>query len=247
MSSRYQKVKVIENVQLTEGIFKMTVDGDYSQDRAGQFYMIRAWGEEPFLSRPLSIHDANAEGVTFLYEVRGRGTDLLSKLRATEYIELLGPLGNGFDVENISGKIAVVSGGVGIAPMGLLVKQLESCDVDLYAGFRDKEYAVAEMDYFVKNTYLSTDSGAKGHKGFIIDIFDPTGYDYVLCCGPTPMMKKVAAMCKEKNVKSYLSLESTMACGIGACYGCTCETSKGKKRVCKDGPVFSGEEVFTDA
>lgn len=247
MSSKYQKSKVIENIELTKGIFKMTVEGDFSSDQAGQFYMLRSWGIEPFLSRPISIHDANSEGITFLYEVVGEGTRLFSELKRGDFIELLGPVGNGFDTKEISGKVAIVTGGIGIAPMGLLVKQLENCEIDFYAGFRDKEYSIDYIGDYAKNIHLSTDSGAKGHKGFIIDIFDPTGYDYVLSCGPTPLMKRVADICNEKGVKSYLSLESRMACGVGACLGCTVETTSGKKRVCKDGPVFRGDEVFQDA
>ena len=247
MSSKYQKSQIIENIELVEGIYKMTIDGDYSKDRAGQFYMLRSWGIEPFLSRPISIHDANSEGITFLYEVRGRGTEMFSQLKRGDFMELLGPLGNGFDVENISGKVAIVTGGVGIAPMGLVVKQLENCEIDFYAGFREMDYSLSYMKDHVSNVHISTDSGAIGHKGFIIEIFDPTGYDYVLSCGPTPLMKKVAAICNEKGVKSYLSLESTMACGVGACLGCTCETTEGKQRVCKEGPVFSGEDVNFDA
>ena len=250
MSSKYQKAKVIENIELTDGIFKMTIGGDYSTDKAGQFYMLRSWGVEPFLSRPLSIHDANSEGIIFLYEVRGEGTELFSKVRSGDHIELLGPLGNGFDVENLSGKIAIVTGGVGIAPMRLLVKQLMSCDdceIDFYAGFRDKKYIVDYISDYVSEVKIASDSGNSGHKGTVLDIFNPEGYDYVLSCGPTPMMHKLAEECKKKNVKSLLSLESNMACGIGACYGCTCDTTKGKQRVCKEGPVFSGDEVLTDA
>lgn len=247
MSSKYEQVKIIENIELTKGIFKMTLGGDYSNDKAGQFYMMRGWGIEPFLSRPLSIHDANSEGIQFLYEVVGVGTKLFSELKRGDSIELLGPLGNGFDTEEISGKVAIVTGGIGIAPMGLLVKQLENCEIDFYAGFRDKEYSIDYISDYIKDLHLSTDSGAKGHKGFIIEIFDPSGYDYVLCCGPTPMMEKVAKMCNDKGVKSYLSLESSMACGVGACLGCTCETTTGKQRVCKEGPVFKGEDVFQDA
>lgn len=247
MSSKYKKSKVIENVKLTENIYKMTIEGDYSDDKAGQFYMLRSWGIEPFLSRPLSIHDANCEGITFLYEVKGEGTRLFSELKSSDYIELLGPLGNGFDTDKINGKVAIVSGGIGIAPMGLLVKQLKNSEIDFYAGFRDKKYSIDYIENHVKQTHIATDSGDSGHKGYVVDIFDPTGYDYVLSCGPTPMMKIVAKMCNEKNVESYLSLESHMACGVGACLGCTCETKSGKQRVCKEGPVFSGEEVLTDA
>lgn len=247
MSSKYQKSKVVENVELTKNIFKMTVEGDFSSDKAGQFYMLRSWGIEPFLSRPISIHDASSEGIEFLYEVVGEGTKLFSELKSGDYIELLGPVGNGFDTKDINGKVAIVTGGIGIAPMGLLMKQLEHCEVDFYAGFRDEVYSIDNIGKSAKNIHISTDSGREGHKGFIIEIFDPKEYDYVLSCGPTPLMKRIADACNENKVKSYLSLESRMACGVGACLGCTVETTNGKKRVCKDGPVFSGDEVFQDA
>ncbi|AFS77779.1 dihydroorotate dehydrogenase electron transfer subunit PyrK [Gottschalkia acidurici 9a] len=235
MSSKYTKARVIENIEIAKNIFKMTIEGDYSKDKAGQFYMLRAWGIEPFLSRPISIHDANESGIEFLYEVRGEGTRIFSELENGDYIELLGPVGNGFYIENISGKVAIVTGGIGIAPMYMTAKKLKEkgVEVDFYAGFRDEVYSLDYVKDYVKEVSICTDSGCVGHKGLVIDVFDPKKYDVVLSCGPTPMMERVAKMCDEVGTLSYVSLESHMACGVGACLGCTCDTKEGKKEYVK--------------
>ena len=117
---------VVENKPLGNGIFKMIVWWPYPAD-AGQFFMVRGWDKFPLLSRPISVHDADGERVTFLYEVRGEGTRLLSEKKTGESVELSGPVGNGFPVEKIKGKVAVVSGGIGIAPLLLAVKSLSGC------------------------------------------------------------------------------------------------------------------------
>ena len=119
------------------------------------------------------------------------------------------------------------------------------CDVkmDLYAGFRDDIYLIDEIKEYVDETYISTNTGKHGHKGFVTEILDLDKYDTVLCCGPEIMMKRVVEMCKEKQVKVYVSMEKHMACGVGACLVCTCKTKDGNKRTCKDGPVFDGYYV----
>lgn len=245
MSSSYTRAKVISNEKVAENIYKVVLEGDYSAV-PGQFYMLRAWGVEPFLSRPISIHGISDEGIEFLYEVRGRGTELFARLRAGEEMELLGPVGNGFDLDVIKGKVAVVVGGIGIAPMYEVMKNIVDSKVDLYAGFRDEVYSVDYMKEYADELIIATESGSTGHKGYATDLLDPSKYDYVISCGPTPMMKVVRDKCLDAGTKVYLSLESHMACGVGACLGCTCDTKKGKERVCKEGPVFLGEEVLMD-
>jgi dihydroorotate dehydrogenase electron transfer subunit len=245
MSSKYLKAKISSNEKIADGIYKMVVSGNY-EAVPGQFYMLRAWGIEPFLSRPISIHGIGSDGIEFLYEVRGRGTEIFSKLGSGDEIELLGPVGNGFDLEKISGKVAVVVGGIGIAPMYEVMKHIENSEVDLYAGFRDEVYSVEYMKEFADNTIISTESGRVGHKGYVVEMLDASKYDYILSCGPTPMMKVVKELGEKANTPVYLSLESHMACGIGACLGCTCKTKYGRERVCKEGPVFLGEDVFLD-
>lgn len=245
MSSKYLKAKVASNEKIAEGIYRMVVEGDYSAN-PGQFYMLRAWGVEPFLSRPISIHGITDAGIEFLYEVRGTGTEIFSKLKAGDELELLGPVGNGFDLETIKGKVAVVVGGIGIAPMYEVMKHIKDSTVDFYAGFRDEVYSVDYMKEYADNVIISTESGSVGHKGYVVEQLDASKYDYILSCGPTPMMKVVKDMGEKAGTPVYVSLESHMACGVGACLGCTCNTKKGKERVCKEGPVFLGEDVSLD-
>jgi dihydroorotate dehydrogenase electron transfer subunit len=240
---KYSVEKVYENIEITKGIFRLTVKGEFIAN-PGQFYLLRCWEGEPILSRPISIHNMDSEKITFLYQTKGQGVELLSKLKPEDEIQLTGPLGNGFDVDNIRGKVAIVSGGIGIAPMLYVLKSLKECTVDFYAGFRDEVYVLEELEGKANNIFVSTENGKAGHKGYITEIFNPKRYDLVLCCGPEIMMKKVVEMCNKSNIPIYVSMEKHMACGIGACLVCTCKTKEGNKRTCKDGPVFTGEDIL---
>ena len=177
----------------------------------------------------------------------GQGTKHLSKLRVNDELQIMGPLGNGFEVDKIKGKIAVVSGGIGIAPLVYLIKKLAGCEIDLYSGFKTVDYSVDSVEKYVNKINLSTESGKIGHKGYITDILNPKDYRTVICCGPEIMMRKVITMCNDAKVPVYVSMENHMACGIGACLVCTCKTKGGNKRTCKDGPVFIGKDlIFND-
>jgi dihydroorotate dehydrogenase electron transfer subunit len=209
--------------------------------------MLRTDAMEPFLSRPISIHDADGERLHFVFETRGEGTRNLGRLGKGDEIRVLGPLGNGYEIENISGRVAVVAGGMGIAPMNYVIKGLRNCRIDVYGGFRNEVYGVEGIRKHANNIYITTENGSAGLKGYVTEIFDPLGYDIVLCCGPEIMMKKVVGICNANEVPVYVSMEKHMACGVGACLVCTCKTREGNKRVCRDGPVFSGEDVIFDA
>lgn len=246
MQSNYLKTKIFHNEEVAKNIFRLIIKGDF-QGKPGQFYMVRSWDKEPFLSRPISIHNLDNEKIEFLYEVRGKGTKLLSLLKRDDFIYIFGPLGNGFDTDNLHEKIAIVTGGIGIAPMNYLARQLNASKIDFYAGFREQVYCIDEIKNVVNEVYISTDFGEIGHKGFITDIFDPKEYDIILTCGPKAMMDKVVKLSLENNKRVYFSQENHMACGIGACLGCTCKTKKGMMTVCKDGPVFNGEDVIIHA
>jgi dihydroorotate dehydrogenase electron transfer subunit len=246
MKAEYSRVEVIENKKINEDIFMLVIENYHNGIdglKPGQFYMLRGWNQQPLLSRPISISAYDDKSMTFLYAVRGKGTKLMSKINSGEEIEIFGPLGNGFDVSEYSGKVAVVAGGIGIAPMVQLVKELESCKVDLFAGFRNSVYSVEEIKDKVENTYVSTEDGSAGHKGFVTDLLNPGEYEAVLCCGPEIMMKKVVEKCRQVNVPVYVSMENHMACGVGACLVCTCKTIFGNLRTCKDGPVFKGDDL----
>lgn len=238
----YRKAYIIDNKEICKDIYKLSIKGDF-KGLPGQFYMIRSWDKEPLLSRPISIYSIEDNKLEFLYGVVGQGTKLLSELKKEDSIKLLGPLGNGFPVKGIKGKIALVSGGIGIAPFYETVKNLKGCQVDLYAGFKEKSYSIDEFKKYTNNIYITTETGEQGQKGYITESLEVNEYDMVLCCGPEVMMKKVIKMCKQEDIPVYVSMEKHMACGVGACLGCTCKTKNGNKRTCKEGPVFLGDEL----
>ena len=223
--------KIISNTYLGEDMYLMKVEGKFEGDM-GQFYMLRAWDNYPLLSRPISIHDIDENSISFLYKVVGEGTKILSCLRQGENLTINGPYGNTFP--KVEGKIALVGGGMGVAPLYLASKMLKN--VDVYMGFREKALLKEE---FAKTS--QTVNIAIGN--LVTDLIDMSKYDYVLTCGPIKMMQKVVDMAKGTDTKVYVSVENKMACGVGACLVCTCKTKDGNKRTCKDGPIFLGEEV----
>lgn len=240
---KYEDGIIISNTEISPSIFEIVLEGDF-KGRAGQFYMLRGWnGLDPFLARPISIADLEEGKITFLYEVRGRGTHIISQLKGGDKLSVLGPLGNGFDFE-MEGRIAIVAGGIGIAPMYYLSKTLENRP-DLYAGFRNNTYMMDKFIPYSKSIFISTEDGTVGHKGYILDIFNPFHYDLVISCGPSPMLKVLMEKC-QGIVPVYISMESYMGCGVGTCLGCTIKTIRGMERVCKEGPVFLAEEVIFD-
>ncbi|WP_422486156.1 dihydroorotate dehydrogenase electron transfer subunit [Gudongella sp. DL1XJH-153] len=244
MKDSYRDGKIILNKEISKGIFKLELEGDFTGN-PGQFYMIRGWnGLDPFLPRPISIADVEDGKLTLLYEVRGKGTHIISNLGVGEALSVLGPLGNGFeDIQG--GRIALVSGGIGIAPLLYLAKKLQG-EIDLFSGFRSEVYFLDEFKPYVSNIEMSTEDGSHGQKGFVTELFDPKDYDTIITCGPMPMMEALARICEDKT-ELWLSMESHMACGIGACLGCTIPTVRGMERVCKEGPVFNSREVvFND-
>ncbi len=224
--------------------------------RAGQFFMLRAWAQDeaPLLSRPISVHDwdAAAGALTFLYQIKGGGTQKLAGLAPGDSLRLTGPCGNGFDAaalaQNGAARIAVVGGGIGTAPLLLLCRELAAAGArpDLYAGFRDEPYGLEAFAACCGTIRLATDSGRAGYHGLVTELLRPDRYDLVLACGPTVMMRGVFALCRPSGVRCLVSLERKMACGLGACLGCTCRTAAGPRTVCRDGPVFEAGEVFAE-
>jgi dihydroorotate dehydrogenase electron transfer subunit len=243
MKPSYRTEIVYENIQIADGLFMLNIKGKFIGN-PGQFYMLKSLNRELILPRPISIHYLDDERISFLYQVSGEGTKALSKLKYGDELSIMGPLGNGFDTESINGKVAIVAGGIGIAPMLYTVKNLKHCDITVYTGFRDKTYTLDKFKEFVKDIKISTESGVEGHKGYVTDLFNPELYDVVLCCGPEIMMNKVIKMCNDKKIPLYVSMEKHMACGVGACLVCTCKTKYGNKRTCKNGPVFLGEDII---
>lgn len=225
--------KVLENKYVGEGMYYIKVAGEFKA-KMGQFYMLRAWDKYPLLSRPISIYDIDNEGISFLYKVVGEGTEIISRLESGDKINLEGPYGNGF--EKVSGKVALVGGGVGIAPLYMVAKEIGNCDI--FLGFRDEPIMYSDFDSVSNELTVTTGNT------FVTDAIDVEKYDYILTCGPTPMMKKLMGMVEGTKTRIQVSLENHMACGVGACLVCTCKTHSGNKKTCKDGPVFWGEDVI---
>lgn len=232
--------EILQNEQVSDDFYLMKVKKE-NQAAMGQFYMLRAWNEYPVLSRPISVFDADPETVSFLYKVVGKGTEIFTKLKAGDEITLDGPHGNGFP--EVKGKIALVGGGVGIAPLHLTAKTLKKLDpdtkVDIYLGFSGQPILTDRYEAVADQVKVNVG-------GFVTDDIDPREYDFILTCGPEIMMKVLYRKCRDLKAKApvYVSMENRMACGIGACLVCTCKTSKGNRRACKDGPVMLGNEVF---
>lgn len=236
----YKPCKIIENVEIAPGILKISLDIDLKAD-PGQFFMLRAdsFRTDPILARPFGVCEQKEGRLTFLVQVVGKATSLIAGLKEGDGVSVLGPLGQGFDTDS-QGKIAIVAGGIGIAPLLELAKSLDE-KADFYAGFADDPYFVEEFRPYVKNIITSSE---RDEGKFIIERIDPDSYDKIYACGPNPMLK---ALCeKAENVDIEVSMEAHMACGIGACLGCTVETKDGDfVRVCKDGPVFKAERIFS--
>lgn len=254
MSATSCNVRVLRHKAVASDIRRLTValPKEGPRPHAGQFYMLRCWSaaETPVLSRPISVHDVDErEGtLTFLYQIKGEGTQKLAHLAWGQTLTLTGPCGNGFDVAAAAaaGRVAVVGGGIGVAPLLLLCRELAAagCKPELYAGFRDAPYALEDFLPYCAAISVATDSGAVGYHGLVTGILHPEEFDLVLTCGPNVMMQGVYRLCAEKGVPCLASLERKMACGLGACLGCTCHTKVGPKTVCQDGPVFPAQEVF---
>lgn len=240
--------------QLATGVFSMWLKEKSIAETAkpGQFLSVYLNNKSKLLPRPISICEIEKEGgmLRIVFRVVGEGTREISTYRVSEYIKVMGPLGNGFHIENTNCAI-LIGGGIGIPPMLELAKQL-TCKKKIILGYRDSDTFLLEELKSNGEIYLSTEDGSLGTKGNVIDVVKAnqiTG-DMIYACGPTPMLKGVKNWAGENNIKAQLSMEERMACGIGACLACVCKSNKidehtnvHNKRICKDGPVFYADEI----
>lgn len=229
---------IIYNKRLTDEYYLIKIE-QKNDAKMGQFCMLRAWDNDPLLSRPLSIFDRDSSSMTFLYKIIGKGTEIMSTLKENDEIICYGPYGNNFP--NIKGKIAMVGGGVGIAPLYYAAKELSNDYdniIDIYYSLRGVEILREELTKVSDNLILKTNQR-------VVSLVEADKYDYIFTCGPESLMKDVYKLSKDKKATVYVSLEKRMGCGMGICYVCTCKTKNGNKLTCKDGPIFLGSEVFT--
>lgn len=225
------------NYAVAEGIYLMEVAWEGTV-LPGQFFMVRAWDRDPLLSRPISVHDYAAGVVTFLYQVKGRGTQILSRLDPMASIMLEGPFGNGFP--KISGNLVAVGGGIGIAPLLCAVRQFKAAHkhkkARVYLGYSRESYRVEAFDAVADEVVVNIG-------GIITDNVTAKRGETVIACGPGVMMRALCGVVPEK-FPVHLSLEARMACGMGVCLGCSIPTASGNHRVCHDGPVFERSELI---
>lgn len=217
----------------------------------GQFYMLSTaeeWGggvdERPYLPRAISIMDRDGDRLEFLLDDVGPGTARLAAATPGSSVLALGPLGRGFRPGG-EGRPVICAGGIGVAPMVALARALGS-GAEVLLGFRDSRYAQAAELF--PGARVATDDGSAGHAGTVIDLLeealDAGSETTVYACGPPGMLEAVRAACARRQVPSQLALESGMACGFGACYGCVVATADGGyRRVCVDGPVLEGSDL----
>ena len=224
-----------------------------AQARPGQFVSVYCNDGGHLLPRPISLCEINQEKGTLrlVYRVVGKGTEMFAALKAGESVEVLGPLGNGFPMEEAEGKrVFLIGGGIGVPPMLETAKQLKGEPV-LVMGYRDELFLTDEMKK-AGELVIATEDGSAGTKGNVLDAIRENDLkaDMIFACGPKPMLRALKAYGLENNIPCYVSMEERMACGVGACLGCVCQSTEvddhsqvKNKRVCKDGPVFLSTEV----
>ncbi len=242
-----QDYVLISKSEIANGIFDFMVQNDnIIVPKVGQFAHIQVNGKT--LRRPISVCDAGQNWIRFVFQVKGEGTEILSKTEVGQTLNILSPCGHGFTIED-GKRYALIGGGIGVPPMLYCAKNTNNPVV--ITGFRSKDFVILQDDFKNANSelYLVTDDGSAGKRGFVTDVLKEqiNNVDAVCACGPTPMLKAIAQICKENSKPCQISLEERMGCGIGACLVCACRTVKdgeeGFSHVCKHGPVFNAEEV----
>ena len=263
----YISATVCSQRETARGHFLMALktSASFRESLPGQFIMVRTdTNDGLFLPRPFSIYSVYSRGgdtfVEILYKVVGKGTEVFSGFTQNDVLNILGPLGGGFDVPSACKKIFLIAGGVGIAPLSFLAqrcrKEIHGAEINCYMGAASSEalLGVDRIEESCSVVKISTDDGSRGYSGPVTELFrcdmdlyvDDTVHIY--SCGPNPMLRSLHELLKGRQIACEVSLEERMACGIGACLGCVVKTksggvSDGLARVCKEGPVFDINRV----
>lgn len=254
---RKEKAVIISQEQIARDIYSMWIQTEEIGSLAvpGQFISMYTDDKSRLLPRPISLCEIDREKnrLRVVYRVTGKktGTEQFSLLRPGDPIDILGPLGNGFPLEPGTGKkVFLIGGGIGVPPMLELAKQLDA-ENQLVMGYRDEQFLTEEFKEN-GNLYIATEDGSAGTRGNVMDAIGENGLtaDVIYACGPAPMLRAVKKYAEDNGILCYVSMEERMACGIGACLACVCQSSNidehsqvHNKRVCKDGPVFLSTEV----
>ena len=246
--------KILANEAINANVKRMVIEAPQIAEAAqpGQFVHVKKPDSVNFLRRPFSIADADRENgtIALIYRIVGKGTAEYAAMKVGEAFSILGPIGNGFALKD--GRPLLIGGGVGIAPLIYLSRQLKDKKPILLIGGKNKDEVFWEkyLQEFADKIYITTDDGSVGFKGFTVQllpqILAENNIEHIYTCGPNIMMEGVAKLAHKHDIDCQVSLEKRMACGIGVCLGCTFEGKlTGKRRkVCTEGPVFASKEVF---
>ena len=242
---------------INAAVFRLDFEWPGPAPGAGQFFMLKPQRGGPFLGRPLSVYRWDySRRLSFLILKKGRGTEELSRMRSGEEAALTGPLGNRWrdftglpggespaPAGEIPGKIALVGGGIGIAPLSALGDELGG-GFDLYAGFRSLPFGLESLEEKADKLLIASEDGSGGRPGRIPGFLEAGEYQAIFACGPEPMLRVLAEKSGKAGVPCYISMERRMACGVGACLGCTVRTAEGNRRCCVDGPIFPADKIY---
>lgn len=253
-----QQVKIKANTRQAQHCYKLVLEAPVIAKAAkpGNFLMVKvSAGTYPLLRRPLSIHGVCAAPgtVELLYEVVGPGTAILSEKKAGERVSVVGPLGNAFsfNAKMKNAHVVLAAGGMGVAPLMFLAQRLHADKVTALIGARTSAHILCASDFrkLGCDVRIATDDGSAGFHGRVTGLLEKIlalktqAAPVIYGCGPKPMLKAMSGLCGSYGAAAQISLESHMACGIGACLGCVIKTRQGFQRVCKEGPVFMADEV----
>ncbi len=250
----FEKSTLVKCGRLSEGIYEMYLKtGAAEYAKPGQFVMVYPANASTILPRPISICEVCEDMLRLVYRVQGKGTREFSLYKEGESVKVLGPIGNGFPVEEGRGKKSIlIGGGIGVPPILELAKALKGEDITILAGYRNSDMFLNEDFKKQAPLEIATEDGSVGVKGNVMDVIREKNLkcDVIFACGPMPMLRAIKKYAEETGIKAYISLEERMACGVGACLGCVCKTTKkdehshvNNARVCTEGPVFEAREV----
>ena len=255
-SKKKENAQVISQERIAQGIYSMWIKTEAAAEaKPGQFISMYTNDGSKLLPRPISICEIDRESrrIRLVYRVTGKGTGTegFSRLHPGVALEVLGPLGNGFPLEEAKGKrVMLMGGGIGIPPMLETAKAIQGEKI-IVSGYRDELFLTEELNA-AGQLYLATEDGSAGTKGNVLDAVKANRLeaDLIFACGPTPMLRAIKAYALDKGIPCWVSMEEKMACGIGACLACVCKSTEvdghsqvHNKRICKDGPVFLSTEV----
>ncbi len=244
-------LKVKSNIKIASRTYELVLEcerGEHEINAPGQFINIKLQGF--FLRRPISVCSWEEDNIKIIYKTVGKGTEALSLYKSSDYLNILTPLGNGFDVEDIPSKcrnVVLIGGGAGVPPMYGLCRELAGRGIKptVILGFNEKKevFYADEFKELGAETMIVTSDGSTGRKGVVTDVLKDINCEYFFTCGPEPMLKAIDNAL-EDSIEGQMSFEERMGCGFGACMGCSCKTKYGNKRICREGPVMKRGEII---